>query len=80
VSFNLSARSRERLQGVNRDLVRVVEQAIQITTIDFGVTQGLRTIEQQRKYVASGASATMDSRHLTGHAVDVAAYRRAAVG
>jgi peptidoglycan L-alanyl-D-glutamate endopeptidase CwlK len=74
VSFNISARSRERLQGVNRDLVRVVEQAIQITTIDFGVTQGLRTIEQQRKYVASGASATMDSRHLTGHAVDVAAY------
>lgn len=74
MSFKLGTRSRKNLAGVHPDLVRVVEQAIQITPVDFGVTQGLRTIEQQLQYFASGASSTMDSRHLTGHAVDVVAY------
>lgn len=74
MSFKLSVRSKGKLKGVHPDLVRVVAKAIQITPVDFGVTQGLRTLEQQRAYVASGASKTMNSRHLTGHAVDVMAY------
>ena len=74
MSFKLSVRSKGKLEGVHPDLVRVVTKAIQITPVDFGVTQGLRTLEQQRAYVASGASKTMNSRHLTGHAVDVMAY------
>lgn len=72
--FKLSRRSLERLQGVHPDLVKVVLLAIQLTEVDFGVTEGLRTIEKQREYFAKGASKTMNSRHLTGHAVDLAAY------
>lgn len=72
--YKLSRRSLERLQKVHPDLVRVVMRAIQLTEVDFGVTEGVRTIEKQREYVASGASRTMNSRHLTGHAVDLAAY------
>lgn len=73
-NFKLSRRSLERMQGVHPDLVKVVLLAIQLTEVDFGVTEGLRTIEKQREYYAKGASKTMNSRHLTGHAVDLAAY------
>lgn len=72
--FKLSRRSLERMQGVHPDLVKVVLLAIQLTEVDFGVTEGVRTIEKQREYFAKGASKTMKSRHLTGHAVDLVAY------
>ena len=72
--FRLSRRSLDRLQGVDDRLVAVVNYAITVTKIDFGVIQGLRTIEQQKELVASGASQTMKSKHLTGHAVDLMAY------
>lgn len=78
-TFKLSPRSLARLEGVHPDLVRVVKRAIELTTMDFGITQGLRTIEQQRQYVRDGKSMTMNSRHLTGHAVDVVAYRNGSV-
>ena len=73
-NFKLSRRSLERMQGIHPDLVKVVLLAIQLTEVDFGVTEGLRTIEKQREYFAKGASKTMNSRHLTGHAVDLVAY------
>lgn len=72
--FKLSTRSLGRMQGVNPDLVRVVKRAIEITEIDFGVTEGIRTEERQRKLLAEGKSRTMKSRHLIGEAVDVVAY------
>lgn len=74
MSFQLSARSLGRLSGVHADLERVVQRAIQITPVDFAVIEGLRTPERQRELVASGASQTSNSRHLTGHAVDIAPY------
>ncbi len=73
MSFALGAKSKERLKGVHPDLVRVVERAIQITDVDFTVLEGLRTVARQQQLVKSGASKTMRSRHLTGHAVDLAA-------
>ena len=71
--FALGAKSKERLKGVHPDLVRVVERAIQLTEVDFSVSEGLRTAARQQQLVKSGASKTMRSRHLTGHAVDLAA-------
>ena len=73
MSFQLSQKSLDRLQGVHPDLVKVVKLAIQKTTIDFTVIEGLRTLERQKELVAAGASRTLNSRHLTGHAVDLAA-------
>ena len=72
--MNLGPRSKARLQGVNPDLVKVVERAIKLTTVDFTVIEGLRTPERQRKLFDAGASQTLKSRHLTGHAVDLAAW------
>ena len=69
----LSRRSRDRLVGVHPALVAVVEAAIARTPIDFMVTEGLRTRERQAALVKAGASRTMVSRHLSGHAVDVCA-------
>ena len=74
MTFRLSKRSTDRLVGVHPDLVKVVRLAIELTEVDFGVTEGVRTVEKQREYVAKGASKTMNSRHLTGHAVDLAAF------
>lgn len=74
MAFVLSKRSLQRLDGVHPDLVRVVKRAIQITVVDFTVLEGLRTLERQKQLVAAKASKTMNSRHLTGHAVDLGAY------
>lgn len=69
----MDARSEKNLRGVHADLVAVVHLAAETSPVEFIVTQGLRTVEQQQRLVAAGASQTMKSRHLTGHAVDVAA-------
>ena len=72
--FRLSTRSMSRLEGINSDLITVVTEAIKLTKVDFGVTCGMRTVEEQEKLVASGASQTMKSKHLEGRAVDLVAY------
>ncbi len=74
MSFRLSARSRDRMAGLHPDLVRVIEAAIAVTPVDFTITEGLRTPQRQAELVKAGASRTLNSRHLTGHAVDVAAW------
>lgn len=73
MGYTLGSRSRANLAGVHPDLVRVVERAIERSEIDFTVTEGLRTATRQAQLLAAGASRTMQSRHLTGHAVDLAA-------
>lgn len=72
--FKLSTRSLKNLEGVRQELVEVVQFAITVTKVDFGVIEGLRTVERQRELVAAGASKTMNSKHIKGHAVDLMAY------
>ena len=77
--FQLGPRSKMRLNGVHPDLVKVVERAIQITTVDFTVLEGVRDPLRQKKLVESGASQTMNSRHIPGadgyaKAVDLGAW------
>ena len=74
MTYQLGKTSRKRLSGVHPDLAKVVGRAIQITSIDFTVLEGLRSEERQKELVRSGASTTMKSRHLTGHAVDLGAW------
>lgn len=72
--YKLSQRSLDELKGVDPRLVAVVKRAIELTTVDFAVTEGLRSIETQKKYVAAGKSQTMKSKHIDGKAVDLVAY------
>lgn len=72
--YQLGNKSKKKLEGVHPDLVKVVERAIEITEQDFTVLEGLRDIERQRELVNTGKSTTMNSRHLTGHAVDLAPW------
>jgi len=74
MSFKLSQRSLDRLDNVDPDLIKVVKYAIGATKIDFGVIEGVRTLEKQKELVAVGASKTMNSKHLKGLAVDLMAY------
>ena len=74
MTYKLSQKSLNKLKGVKPELKAVVTDAIKLTKIDFGVTQGKRTLKQQEALVAKGASQTLKSKHLTGDAVDVVAY------
>ena len=74
MAYTLSSRSLDKLEGVNEDLVKVVQRAIELTKIDFGVIYGMRTLEEQKKLFDAGKSQTMKSKHLTGDAVDLMAY------
>ena len=74
MGYTLGPRSRDNLEGVHTDLQRVVERAIEITDKDFTVIEGLRSKARQRELVNDGKSKTMNSRHLTGHAVDIAPW------
>ena len=69
--FALGIQSRARLREVHPDLAALVERAIQLTPVDFAVHEGLRTYTRQAALVRAGASWTMDSRHISGHAVDL---------
>jgi peptidoglycan LD-endopeptidase CwlK len=72
--YRFSARSYENLLGVRPELVAVATLALERTTVDFAVIDGLRTLEEQREHVKNGVSWTMDSKHLDGRAIDVMAY------
>jgi len=74
MSFKLSVRSLSKLSGVDPSLIAVVERAIELTKVDFGVIYGMRTEDEQKKLVAAGKSQTMKSKHLVGRAVDLMAY------
>jgi peptidoglycan L-alanyl-D-glutamate endopeptidase CwlK len=66
------AKSKVNLATVHEDLQRVMEEAIKDAPYDFSITEGLRSLERQKQLFADKKSSTMKSRHLTGHAVDVA--------
>lgn len=73
MAYQLGAKSLARLNGVHPDLVKVVKRAIGISEVDFTVLEGLRTLTRQKQLLAAGATKTLNSRHLTGHAVDLGA-------
>ena len=74
MSFRLSDRSTGKLDKVDSNLVALVKMAILKTKVDFGVIFGLRTIQEQKLLVDKGVSQTMDSKHISGRAVDLMAY------
>lgn len=72
MTFSFGAKSSERLAKVHPDLQRVFNEAIKNSPLDFSITEGLRTKERQKELFSAGKSQTMNSRHLTGKAVDIA--------
>lgn len=71
--FQLSQKSLNKLVGVDIKLINVVKRALELSPIDFRVLEGLRTLERQSMLVKAGKSQTMNSRHITGDAVDLGA-------
>lgn len=74
MTYNLSQKSLNTLHGVNQKLVDIVKDAIKISTVDFSVGEGLRTIERQHLLMSQGKSKTEKSKHITGQAVDLWAF------
>lgn len=72
MAFVLGTTSKKRLEGVDPDIVKVVERAIELTDTDFVVLEGVRNKKRQAQLLAKGSTKTMNSRHLTGDAVDIA--------
>jgi len=73
-SYRLSDHSKRKLVGVNKDLIHVVIDAIKTTKQDFRVLEGCRTKERQKELVRLGASQTLNSKHISGDAVDLGAW------
>jgi peptidoglycan L-alanyl-D-glutamate endopeptidase CwlK len=61
----------DRLKGVDSTLVTIITKSAENLPFDVTVSEGLRSIETQKKYVAEGKSKTMNSKHLTGEAADL---------
>lgn len=74
MTFKFSQKSLDRLVGVHPDLVSIVNRALELSEVDFAVLEGVRSKTRQEQLVKAGASQTMKSRHITGHAVDLGAY------
>lgn len=72
--FYFSQRSLKNREGVHPDLVALSDKALLLSTIDFGISEGLRSIKRQKILYDSGATWTLNSRHLDGHAIDVFAW------
>lgn len=79
MTFKLSQKSLDKLKGVDERLVNVVKRCIEITPVDFTVGEGVRTLERQKKLFEEGKSQTMNSKHLTGNAVDLWVLKEGAV-
>lgn len=60
-----------KLKGVHPDLVRVIKRAAKDSKVDFMVVEGLRTLARQKELLKAGATKILNSRHITGHAVDL---------
>lgn len=74
MSWKFSRRSANLLSKVHEDLRKVARRALDLSPLDFGVTEGIRDINTQKMFVAEGKSSTLNSRHLTGHAIDFVPY------
>ena len=79
MAFKLSGRSLNKLEGVHPTMVDTVKRAIEVSSVDFGVIYGVRSLAEQEKLYKAGRSQTMKSRHLIqedgySHAVDLMAY------
>jgi len=74
MTYSFGIKSVKKMTGVHPALKKVLYRAIEITDVDFSIIEGVRTLERQKQLVASGASKTLNSRHLSGHAVDIAPY------
>lgn len=87
MAYALGTQSRARLNGVHPDLQRVVFRAIEISSQDFMVLEGVRTPERQAQLYAQGRTKpgqkvtwTLKSNHFVnpktgkGHAVDLVPY------
>lgn len=74
MTFKLSQKSLDKLKGVDEDLISVVKRAIELTSVDFAVIEGIRTAERQKELMAKGYSQTLLSKHLIGRAVDLGAW------
>lgn len=73
--FKFGETSLARLEGVNPELIKVTHAALRYSTVDFGITCGVRTLVEQERLFVSGATKTLQSNHLNGRAVDVVAYK-----
>ena len=71
MGYKLGTRSLQNLSGVHPDMQAVVKRAIEITEVDFTVIEGIRHIDRQRQLLKEGKSTTLNSRQITGHAVDM---------
>ena len=83
MTFKFSRRSLNNLVGVHPDLVKVMTATLDVSPVDFGIIEGVRSAAKQHADFLAGASdldeppqpGKLRGRHLTGHAIDFAVWK-----
>ena len=57
--FKFGSRSLKNLEGVHPELVEICNMAIKRTSTDFGISEGVRSLERQKILKAEGRSQTL---------------------
>lgn len=73
--YVFSSRSTQNLQGLKPELPVLATCALQHTTVDFVVIDGMRTAAEHKNNVAAGRSWIKRSKHQDGAAIDIAALK-----
>lgn len=72
MAYRFSQRSEKALENIHPDLNQVIRRSLKLSPLDFMIIEGLRSPTRQQELFKNGASRTLNSRHLTGHATDLA--------
>lgn len=73
--FKFGKGSLEKLNTVHPDLKLVMQEVIKLTPIDFGITEGMRSLERAEQLKSDGLSKVgSKSKHCQGKAVDIVCY------
>ena len=56
MSYTFGSKSKERLKTCHSDLQKILNLAIEVSAIDFGVAEGYRSLEKQFQYYKEGKS------------------------
>lgn len=75
MTWKFGKQSIDNLKGVDPKLVAIAYRALELSDLDFGITEGLRTLERQKVLLAEKKTKTLKSYHLTGKAIDIKIYK-----
>jgi len=80
-TYSFTESSEKNFANVHPDLVKLARKALELSPVNFGVSEGARSVDRQRYLLGQRATQTLDSRHIPAepmgggnnlsHAIDI---------